>query len=217
MLGLLEAQDQVLGRALLLQRGAKHARDLERGLPAQRMRREDDGVLALDRVDGHVDHRDERVGHRQQAGDDAGRLGVLDDALVGKLLDDADALRAQRVAQDAEDLPAPGRHAFGAAHAAFLDAHARQPAERLLVGGRPGDRPAQAVDRGLVVVVDGRHGGARAAEQLVRGRRFFLGNHSGHRVQSPGAGVGKGRAGGVERPAAGRSGRRQVPDLANTA
>ena len=134
------------------------------------MRREDDGVLALDRVDGHVDHRDERIGHRQQAGDDAGGLGVLDDALFGQLFDDADALRAQRVAQDAEDLPAAGRHAVGAAHAALLDAHAGQPAERRLVGGRPGDRAAQPVDGRLIVVVDRRHRGARAREQLLRGR-----------------------------------------------
>ena len=194
-----EAQDEVLGSALFLQGGAKDPHDLERGLPAQGMGRENDGILALHRVDRHVDHGDERVGDGKQACDDPHGLRVLDDALVGQLLDDAYALGAQGVAQDPEDLPAPRRNAFGAAHPAFLDAHPRQPPECLFVGGRPGNRLAQAIDPGLVVVLHGRQGCAGAAEQLERRPFLFLGNDSGHRVQSPGAGLAKGPAGGVER------------------
>ncbi len=46
------------------------------------------------------------VGHRHQAGDDARRLAVLDQALGGILFDDAHRLGAQGVAQDALDLEA---------------------------------------------------------------------------------------------------------------
>ena len=69
-------------------------------------------------------------------------LRVLDDAFLGQLFDDADAPRPERVAKDAENLPAAGGHALGAAHPALLDAHAGQPAEGLLVGGRPRDGAA---------------------------------------------------------------------------
>src|SRR5690606_34442904 len=114
---LLDALHQVLRRAELLQYRTQDARDLERRVLAQRMRRENDRVTTLRRIDGHVDHRDERVRHGQNARDHADRLRVLDDAFLGDLFDDADALRAKRVAQNAEDLPAARGHAFGAAHA----------------------------------------------------------------------------------------------------
>ena len=85
----LDALQQILGRAELAQRRAHHAHGLVRRLPAAGMRREDHRVLALDRVDRDADRRHVRAGHRNQRGDDAGRLRVLDDALLGDLLDDA--------------------------------------------------------------------------------------------------------------------------------
>ena len=145
------------------------------------MRRKDDRVLALDRVDGHVDHRDERIGDRQQTRDHADRLRVLDDALFGELFDDADALGAERIPQDAENLPATGRHAFRAAHPAFLDAHTRQPAEGLFVGRGPRDRLAQPIDRRLVVVTNGLHGGTSALQKCLRLDLFLVGDCSGHK------------------------------------
>ena len=75
----------------------------------------------------------------QQARDHSDGLGVFDDALFRELFDDSDALRAERIAQDAQNLPAPGGHAFSAAHPALFDTHPGEPAERLLIGGRPGD------------------------------------------------------------------------------
>jgi len=69
----------------------------------------------------------------QQPGDDAGRLRVLDDPLFGQLLDDADAPGAQGIPEDPENLPAAGRHAFGAAHATLFHAHAGEAPERLFV------------------------------------------------------------------------------------
>ena len=68
---------------------ARISRTVSNGrLAARRMRREDDRVLALDRVDGDADRRDVRAGHRDQRADHAGRLRVFDDALLGNLLDD---------------------------------------------------------------------------------------------------------------------------------
>ena len=72
-------------------------------------------------------------------------LAYLTMPLLGNLLDDADALLAQRVAQDAEHLGAARR--LAAAHAALVDAHVGEADRRLLVAAGPGDGPAQAIDR----------------------------------------------------------------------
>ena len=180
MLGLSTTEDEVLGRALLLQGGAEHARDFERGGPAHRMRREDDGVPALEALmvmltivtSGFV------TGRRPAIRPD--RLGVLHDALVGQLFDDADAPGPQRVAENPEDFPAACRHAVGAAHAAFFDAHTGESAEGLFVGGRPGNRAAQAIDGVLIVVEGCGHGDARAREQRNCADASLLGEDSGH-------------------------------------
>ena len=86
--------------------GPHQAHRLVGRLAARRMRREDHRVLALDRVDRDADRRDVGTGDRNERADDAGRLRVLDDALLRNLLDDAHALLAQRVAKDAEHLAA---------------------------------------------------------------------------------------------------------------
>ena len=171
---LLEAQDQIFGRALLAQRRADaRARSRARssgscgcGEKMTASRHLIALIAMLTIVTSGL------VTGSRPAITPAG-LAYFDDALFGKLLDDADALRPQRVAQDAENLPAPRRHAVGAAHAAFVDAHAGEPAERLFVGGRPRDRAAQTIDGRLIVVSDGRHGGAGAREQRLRGGGFF--------------------------------------------
>ena len=61
------------------------------------------------------------VGH--QGGDQAHRLRVLDDSLLGQLLDDPDALLPQDVAQDPHDLEALPDSALRIADAALLDPH----------------------------------------------------------------------------------------------
>ena len=130
-------------------------------------------LIAVDRVAGG---RQVRVGRRHDAGDDARRLAVLDDALLGQLLDDADALLAQRVAQHAADLHPLAHPAHGVAETALLDAHVDQPRERLLVGDRPGHRLAQPVDARLVVGLDDRERLARAREHVVELLLLFLGD-----------------------------------------
>jgi len=145
------------------------------------MRREDDRVFAFDRVDRHVDHGDERIGDRQQTRDHADRFRVLDDALFGELFDDADAFGAERIPQNAENLPATGRYAFRAAHPAFLDAHTRQPAEGLFVGRGPCDRLAQPIHRRLVIVTNGLHSGTSAFQKCLCLDLFLVGDCSGHK------------------------------------
>ena len=66
-------------------------------------------------------------------------LAYLTMPCLGHLFDDAHALLAQRIAEDAEDLGAAGR--LAAAHAAFVHAHVREPR------GRRSLPPAQATAR----------------------------------------------------------------------
>ena len=97
-------------------------------------------------------------------------FGVLDDALLGDLLDNAHALLAKRVAEDAEHLGAP--LGLAAAHAAFIDAHVGEPLGAFGVGARPPNRLANAVNLGLVVVGDGGHGAARVGEESAAQARI---------------------------------------------
>ena len=101
-------------------------------------------------------------------------LAYLTMPLLGNLLDDAHALLPQRVAQDALHLGAALR--LAAAHAALVDAHAAPARRGRLVAAGPGDRLAQAIDRGLVVGLDGAHRGASAVEQRLRGRLLLGGD-----------------------------------------
>ena len=113
---------------------------------AARVRREHDGVAALDREDADAGRRQLGVGRGHERGDEPDRLGVLDDALLGQLLDDPDARLAEDVAQDAHDLEALADPRHGVADAALLDAHVGQPREGGLVGDRPADGLAEPVD-----------------------------------------------------------------------
>ena len=76
-------------------------------------------------------------------------FGVLDDALLGNLLDDAHALLPQRVAENAEHLGAAAR--LAAAHAAFVHAHVGEARGGVGIRAGPADRLAEAIDLGLVV------------------------------------------------------------------
>ena len=136
--------------------------DFVGGAAARRVRREDDGVLAFDRVDGDPDRRHVGAGDRNQRGDHTGRLRVLDDALLGNLLDDPHALLPQRVAQDSQRLAAAAR--LRTAQAALRDAHLRQPRRRDLVRRRPGDGLTETIHGALIVGFDGSHRHARALE-----------------------------------------------------
>ena len=115
------------------------------GAAARRVRREDDGVLAFDRVDGDADRRHVGAGDGNERGNDAGGLGVLDDPLLGNLLDDPHALLPQRVAQDAQGLAAAA--GLRTAQAALPDAHLRQTRRRDLVRGRPRDGLTETIHR----------------------------------------------------------------------
>ena len=152
------------GAPAAAQGGAHDAHDFVRRLPAGRVRREDHRVLAFQRVDGDADRRDVGTRDRDQRGDDAGRLRVFDDPLLGNLLDDAHALLTKRVAQDPEHLGAPAR--LRAAHAAFGHTHLGQPGRRRLVPARPRHSAAQAIHGGLVVMVDVAHRRSRALEEV---------------------------------------------------
>ena len=166
--------EDVLRGALLAQRRAQQPHGFRGRLPAGRVRREDHRILALDRVDGDADGGDVRTGHRDQRRNHAGWLRVLDEAPLRVLLDDAHALLTQRVAEDAEDLRAPGRFAF--AHAALVHAHVGEADGRLFVPAGPGDGLAEPIDRRLIVGLDRAHRAARLADQLVNEPRLLRGN-----------------------------------------
>ena len=173
MLGCLDALQEIDRRAERRERRAQQPHGFVRRPPARRVRREDHGILALDRVDRDADRRDVRARHRDQRGDDAGRLRVLDDALVGHLFDDAHALLAERIAKDAEHLAAAAR--LRTAHAALGDAHLGEPGRGGQVAAGPRDGAAQPIDRGLIEGFGRRHRRPRARDQ-VGDRPLFLGS-----------------------------------------
>ncbi len=162
-----QALQDVGRRAFALERLAHQAHGLERGLLRARVRREDDHVARLDAVDRIAGGRQVGVGRRHDAGDDAGGLAVLDDALLGELLDDAHALLAQRVAQHTADLHALAHATDRVTKPRLLDAHVDEPGKGLLVRNRPRHRLAQPVDPGLVVGLDDGQRLAGAFEGLV--------------------------------------------------
>src|SRR6185312_11857918 len=87
--------------------------------------------------------------------------------LLGKLLDDADALAPQRIAQHAHDLEALGDAPLRIPELALLDAHAGETGEGPLVGRRPAERLAQPVGLLLIVALDRPHGRAGATDHRV--------------------------------------------------
>ena len=75
------------------QRGlVHHLGDARDALHGRRMRAQDDGAARLDRDQDLVDRGRGGIGRRHDGGDDAERLGDLDDALVLVPRDDADRL-----------------------------------------------------------------------------------------------------------------------------
>ena len=75
-------------------------------------------------------------------------LAYLTMPFSGDLLDDAHALLPEGIAKDPEDFAAAAR--LGAAHAAFGDAHCRQPGRGRLVAAGPGDGAAEPIDARLI-------------------------------------------------------------------
>ena len=136
----LDALQQVFRRAGRAERRPHHAHSLVGGLPARWMRRKDHGIFTFDGIDGDPDRCHVRAGHRNQRGDDARRLAVLDDRLFRDLFDDPDALLPESVSKNPEHFPATLR--LRAAHAALVDAHLRQLCGGLLVAAGPGHRAA---------------------------------------------------------------------------
>jgi hypothetical protein len=132
-----QALQDVSGRAFAFERFAHQPDGLERGLLRARMWREDHHIARLDAVDRIAGRREIGIRGRHDARDDACGLAVLDDALVGDLLDNAYALLAQRVAQHAADLHALTHAAHRVAEAALLDAHLDEACESPLVRHRP--------------------------------------------------------------------------------
>ncbi len=103
------------------------------------MRRKYERITAFHRVYGHTDHRHDGVRDWQQAGDDTDRLAVFAQPFFRDLLDDANTLLAQRVAQDAHDLEASRNGTVGIAHAAFCYRHLGQLHKGFFVSRRPRD------------------------------------------------------------------------------
>ncbi len=164
------------GRTFALQRLAHQPHRLERRLLGTRVRRVDDDVACLDRVDRVAGRREVRVRGRDDARDDACRLAVFHDALLRQLLDDADALLAQRIAQHPADLHPLAHPADRVAQAAFLDAHVDEAREGLLVRDGPRHRLAEAVHACLIVGLDDRERLARLRKNLVELLLLFLGD-----------------------------------------
>src|SRR6185436_19755590 len=131
------------------------------------MRREDHRVETLQRVDAGIRRSELRVGRRDERGNHTGRLAVLDDALRGEFLNNADALLPQGIAQHAHDLHALLVAPTRLAKPALLDAHHYDPTERPLVGRRPTERLAESIDVPLLVVLDGTHGRARTRHHRI--------------------------------------------------
>jgi hypothetical protein len=148
--------------------GAHQSHGFEGRLLRARVWREDDRVARLDPVDRVAGGGEVGVGRRDDAGDDSRRLAVLDDAFFGQLLDDADTLLAQRVAQDAANFHSLAHATHRVAQAALGDAHGYQPRKRLLVCNRPGDCLAKTVDAGLIVGPDDRERLAGPLEDRVQ-------------------------------------------------
>ena len=82
----------------------------------------------------------------------------------------------KRIAEDAEDLGAAPR--LAAAHAALVDAHVGEAFGGVGIGAGPGDRLADAIDPGLVVVGNGRHSAARLSKKSLRQLGFSGGNRA---------------------------------------
>ena len=177
----LEAQDEVLRGALLLQGGAKHADDLRAVRLLSGCGEKMTASLHLIALIAMLTIVTSGLVTGSSPAITPAGLAYLTMPPVGKLFDDADALGAERVAQDAQDLPPPGGDPFCAAHAALVHTHPGEPGKGLVVGGRPCDRAAQTVDGRLVVVVHRRHGGSRPVEKLACRRSFLLGDGSSHR------------------------------------
>ena len=118
-----------------------HLGDARDALHRRRMRAEDDGAARLDRDQDLVDGGRGRVGRRHDGGDDAERLGDLDDAGVFVARDDADRLHRP----DEAGRPSASEEVLlnlvgDDAVAGFLDG---EPRERLGLrggGGRPSRR-----------------------------------------------------------------------------
>src|SRR5688500_19127817 len=101
------------------------------------MRREDDRVEALQRVDGCIRRSELGVRGRNERCDHTRGLRILDDALRRILLDDAGALLSKRVTQYTQDLGALGVAPLRISETALGDTHRDDAAEGLLVGGCP--------------------------------------------------------------------------------
>ena len=89
------------------------------------MRREDDRVLALDRVDGDADRRDVGARDGNQRRDDAHRLRVLHAALAPGSPRSRPCSSAAARREECRALSNGGR--LAAAHPGFVDAHVREP------------------------------------------------------------------------------------------
>ena len=143
----LDRDDEVGRRAHLDQRLAHLVDDQLVGQLGARVRRDDDGVAALDRVD-RLDHRRRLgVGRGRKRADHADRLGEHDDVPLRIFLDHADRLVVDDVHQGgaglAEDLEI---FAVIIAELGLLDGVAGDLLGGAGLGDRPDHRPDQLVD-----------------------------------------------------------------------
>ena len=177
---LLDALQHVFRHAQLLQRRAHQANGFVRRLPARGMRREDHRVLALDRVDRDADRRDVRTGDGNQRADHAGGLRVLDDALLGDLLDDRPCSSGEARRGGCR---APWRGACGSRLPMPLSSTLMLASFAAVSGLAPAQptRLANAIDLRLVVFGDGGHRRPGVGQQPLGELRFLGRNRTcGH-------------------------------------
>ena len=111
---------------------------------------EDDRVARLQRVDGVVDRRCQRVGRGHDGGDHAFGPVIDRQAVLVVILDMAEGGDVLDIAHQAEGLVVVlANLVVGIAEAGFLDSHLGKRAVALRLHQNPGDRLARLVKQGL--------------------------------------------------------------------
>ena len=128
---------------------------------------DDDGVAALQGHEGLHRRSRIRTGGGDERGDDSNRLGDLDEAARGILLDHADRADAAHVGEQPGHASVDLRHlVVVGAEAALIDSEAGQGLCVAAAHDRPPDRRDQFVDALLIPVGDRRLSRASASDDL---------------------------------------------------
>ena len=140
----------------------------------------DDDVTGLDGVDHLAGGGEAGVGGGDQRGDDAHRLGVFYQTLLGVLLDDSNALLAQAVPEDQLDLVALVALGHLVAQAGLVHGLVGQLSPHLHVAHGGGHGLTQPVYPGLVIGGNDVGGLLGAGDHLVQHLDLFRSNFFCH-------------------------------------